>query len=671
MIDGGTKYFLSGYLTPPGPTAVFSVRHDHNLALWRHRAATVELVRLWEFERISGQKHHFWPLYTVERAMAFVAALLAEEGLTPDDISAFWGTPGLPGFRPVPVPPGAEGFPIHSLAHLFTGLMLDTQLFKQSQIIGLAIDAQPDYVQDSGPTQNWYAGCVARAGQITFTPVESPAPLFTAAQTMFGLEPGTLMALASAVTTEIEYDCAAAIADISLHGGVTPPWKAAFRLVRTIVEDAERQLLEVALDPSFTQVENLRSAVMKVVQRCSELIAIRNIEHMLELSGMNAADTYLSTTGGYALNCPTNTMLIEHFGFRGLLSPPCANDSGQGLGVGLLALYGTGVFDDADLLIADAYQGRDLVDVEDALAEFAPWVESVADFAPEQFAVDVTDGVVAWVNGRAEIGPRALGHRSLLADPRSSTAKDLLNTYKQRQWWRPVAPLVMAEHVGEWFSTDRNSPYMLEAVQVRPDVRDRVPAIVHLDGSARHQVLARDTDPLLHGALAAFRDATGVPILCNTSLNDKGEAIVDTAAETLTFCVRKGIRIAYLGGRRVKLRTTPQPAAEMPSGPRPRAVGYFRGQEADRDAIWADWLGRGFTVAGMYLLARTPGLRAEQAGSTPERVNMLAEYRSSVDPTFSALVENFGRTHGPGGSFTDPSTLTGAYGVVAVMRATG
>jgi predicted NodU family carbamoyl transferase len=102
--------------------------------------------------------------------------------------------------------------------------------------------------------------------------------------------------------------------------------------------------------------------------------------------------------------------------------------------------------------------------------------------------------------------------------------KDLLNEYKQRQWWRPVAPIVMAEYVGDWFAASRNSPYMLEAVQVLPAARDRVPAIVHLDGSARHQVLSQQSDPRLHKAIDAFRQATGVPILCNTSLNDKGEA---------------------------------------------------------------------------------------------------------------------------------------------------
>ncbi|MEU6775232.1 carbamoyltransferase C-terminal domain-containing protein [Streptomyces sp. NPDC046759] len=664
-----TEYFLSAYLTPPGPGAVFSVRHDQNVALWRREGSALSLVRVWELERVSGQKHHFWPLYTEKRATAFLDGLLAEEGLTLADITACWGTPGLPNDRPVAKPAGAEDFPVHSLAHLFSGVMRDTTLFREEQIIGLAIDALPDYAQESRPNRYWYAGCVAKAGRITFAPVESPGPLYTAAETVFGLEPGSLMALASASPTSIEFDTEAAIADVTFFGGsATQPWKQAHDLVRDIVAEAERQLEGRTLDPALSREDNLRSAVMKAVQRCCESIAVRNVERLLTTGGIRAEDTYLSTSGGYALNCPTNTLLMDRFGFKGLITPPCANDSGQGIGLGLLGLYGSGALETADLHIDSAYFGRDVTDTEDALAEFAPWIASVTDFSADRFVADVSDGAIAWVDGRAELGPRALGHRSLLGDPRSAKVKDLLNDIKRRQWWRPVAPVVMAEHAPRWFASDRESPYMLEAVQVRPEVRDLVPAIVHLDGSARHQTVTASANPALHRALDAFRAATGVPILCNTSLNDKGEAIVDTAAEALNLCVRKGIGVLYLCGRRVELRADPVPATPAPGGPRPRALEYFAGQEADRDALWQGWLDRGYTVEGMYHLSRSHGLRAEQEFSTPERVNMLAAYRAEVDPSFAGLVENFRRTHGPGGSFVDPSTLTGAFGVINPLR---
>lgn len=105
------EHFLSGYLTPPGPIAVLSARHDQNVALWRRTGRTVELVRVWEVERVSGQKHHHQPLYTPSRAEAFLNGLLATEGLDLSDISASWGTPSLPGHAEIPVPAGAEDFP--------------------------------------------------------------------------------------------------------------------------------------------------------------------------------------------------------------------------------------------------------------------------------------------------------------------------------------------------------------------------------------------------------------------------------------------------------------------------------------------------------------------------------------------------------------------------------
>ncbi|WP_051943824.1 carbamoyltransferase C-terminal domain-containing protein [Streptacidiphilus rugosus] len=672
MDTGATEYFLSCYLTPPGPGAVFSVRHDQNVALWEHRDGRVSLRRVWELERVSGQKHHFWPLYTPERAASFLGALLAEEGLRLQDISASWGTPGLPAAQPVPVPKGAEDFPLHSLAHLFSGVLRDTELFRTEQIVGLAIDALPDYVQEQRPNRYWYAGCVSRAGQLEFAPVESPGPLYTAAEALFGLEPGSLMALASACRTTVAFDAERAVKELTFYGGSsTQPWKEAFTLVREIVAETERQLEALpdsALDSALSREDNLRSAAMKVVQRCSELVAIRNVERLLEFGGVRADESYLATSGGYALNCPTNTLLMDRFGFRGLLTPPCANDSGQGIGLGLLGLHGAGLLDHAELRIDGAYYGRDITDLDEALTEFRPWIAEVSDFSPERFAEDVSDAVVAWADGPSELGPRALGHRSLLGDPRSLAVKDLLNDYKRRQWWRPVAPVVLAEHVGEWFASDRDSPYMLEAVQVRPEARERVPAVVHLDGSARHQVLSEQANPLLHRALTAFHAATGVPLLCNTSLNDKGEAIVDTAAETLTLCVRKGLKVAYISGRRIELRPEPVPPTAAPEGPRPRALEYFTGQEADRDALWQSWLDSGYTVEGMFLLARSHGLRAEQELSTPERVNLLAAYRAKVDPSFAGLVDSFVRTHGPGASFVSPSTLTGAFGVINPLR---
>lgn len=122
---------------------------------------------------------------------------------------------------------------------------------------------------------------------------------------------------------------------------------------------------------------------------------------------------------------------------------------------------------------------------------------------------------------------------------------------KRRQWWRPVAPLVLEEHLDDWFEDSHPSPYMLEAFTIRPDRRDLIPAVAHLDHSARVQTLSAAQNPRLYNLVQAFHQRTGVPILCNTSLNDNGEPIVDTIAEAINFCLRKRIPVAYLNGRRV------------------------------------------------------------------------------------------------------------------------
>ncbi|HZM75038.1 MAG TPA: carbamoyltransferase C-terminal domain-containing protein [Candidatus Limnocylindrales bacterium] len=650
----GQDYYLSCYLSPPGEFSVLAQRHDHSVALWRRSGRQVELVRLWEVERISGQKHHAWPLYTPRRAAAFLDWLLASEDLSLADVQQVWGTPGLPKYAPLTVAAGARQFPVHSLAHLFSGLLLDTELFKTETIIGMAVDGAPDTVLDEQSPEFWYAGCMSRRGDPVFAAVESPGPLYTAASTLFHLEPGSLMALASACRSTISFDIEAAVAALRLTGGRVTPWAQAFELIRSLIDQAERQLKNHQLDSGFTRAENVRSAVMKCVQQACDLIAIRNVELLCSMGSVRPQDAYLSMSGGFALNCPTNTMLLDRFKFRGLLTPPCANDSGQALGLGLLGFYGMGAFDDAALSVASAYYGMPLRDTDATLREFAPWIEGVSDFEPGQFVADISGAVVAWVDGPAEVGPRALGHRSLLGDPRCTKVKDLLNCYKQRQWWRPVAPIVLAEYTRDWFQQDRLSPFMLEAVQVRPQVRDKVPAIVHLDGSARHQTLTASADPLLYKAIDAFRAETGVPILCNTSLNDKGEPIANSAAEALTFCISKGIHIAYIEGRRVALREPVPPGGAAVSRPRTRAVELFTGQESARDDYWDCWHRRGYTDNGIFLLAWSPGIQANNPDHAPELINKLADYYLETDDDFASLANRFRDDVGPGAFFLKP-----------------
>jgi hypothetical protein len=235
-----------------------------------------------------------------------------------------------------------------------------------------------------------------------------------------------------------------------------------------------------------------------------------------------------------------------------------------------------------------------------------------------------------------------------------------LNAWKSRQWWRPVAPIVLEEHTGDWFDEPGPSPYMLQTAYVRPDKRHLVPAVVHLDDSARHQTLARDADPLLYRAIEAFRLRTGIPMLCNTSLNEKGEPIVDTAAQALSFAVRQGIAVAYIAGRRVRLRTGGRGQGPTAVRRYARRQELFAGQEPERDKIWDSWLGMGYNTTALVLLSRSPELR-DQELAAPAMVNQLADVAISRDEsgTLALAGEKYSRMFGPT-AFFDPDSQEGA-----------
>jgi hypothetical protein len=655
-----TKYFLSCYVSPPDSLSVLAPRHDQNIALWRSRDSRVELVRIWELERISGQKHHYWPLFTVDRYNRVLAELLATEGLSLEDVSSSWGTPGLPRHSPIRLPAGADDFPVHSLAHLYSGLLLDSEIFRNQTIIGMAVDGRPDFGLDQAGKKYWYTGCVSTKGEVNFAPVESPAPLYDAASTEFHAEPGTLMALASACPTTIDFDTDAAMRTMQLFGGRRIPLIDTLPFVHDVIRAAESQLSSIELDGRFTAEEHLQSAVMKVVQTACEIVMVRNIDRLLDSAAVDPHEAYLSLSGGFALNCPTNSFLLHRYGFKDLLIPPCANDSGQALGLGLLALHGTGLLPDGDFRLRTPFHGSQLTDVETALRDFDEFVEDVQPFTDTGFVDDICRGALVWADGAAEIGPRALGHRSILADPRFLRSKDQLNAWKSRQWWRPVAPIVLEEHTGEWFEESGPSPYMLQTAYIRECKREMVPAILHLDNSARHQTLARDADPRLYQAIEAFRQRTGIPMLCNTSLNEKGEPIVDTAAQALSFAIRKGIAVAYVGGRRVQLRTDARGQGPTATRRHARRRDLFAGQEQERDLIWDSWLKLGYNTTAMVLMSRSPELRNQEL-AMPAVVNQLADVAISRDEsgTLAHAADKYARMFGPASVF-DPDSQEGA-----------
>jgi len=271
------------------------------------------------------------------------------------------------------------------------------------------------------------------------------------------------------------------------------------------------------------------AALACTVQRRLEEVLIELAVWLHERTG----DSDLALAGGVALNCVANSRLWREGPFERVWVQPAAGDAGTALGAALQVAHELG---DAVQAMPTAALGRGWDD--DALAARL----ATADLAFEQ-PDDVADAVaealadnriVAWFQGRAEFGPRALGHRSLLADPRRRDNLEKLNDIKGREQFRPVAPMVLAERAGEIFDGGPlPSPFMLFTHRVREGWAERIPAVVHVDGTARIQTVDRNEEPLMARCLERFEQRTGVPVVVNTSLNTAGRPMVDEPRDAL------------------------------------------------------------------------------------------------------------------------------------------
>jgi carbamoyltransferase len=243
-------------------------------------------------------------------------------------------------------------------------------------------------------------------------------------------------------------------------------------------------------------------------------------------------ETRLTLAGGVALNCVANARLLREGPFPEIWVQPAAGDSGTALGAALQVAADAG---EPVRPMGSAALGRSWED--EALAG---WLDRAGvDYErPDDVALEVAealaaDGIVAWFQGRSEFGPRALGHRSLLADPRRAGNLERLNDVKGREQFRPVAPMVLEQHAQEIFTGRHPSPHMLFVHQVDASWRDRIPAVVHVDDTARVQTVDAVEEPLVARMLSAFHELTGVPVVVNTSLNTAGRPMVDDPRDAL------------------------------------------------------------------------------------------------------------------------------------------
>jgi carbamoyltransferase len=240
----------------------------------------------------------------------------------------------------------------------------------------------------------------------------------------------------------------------------------------------------------------------------------------------------LAMAGGVALNCVANSRLHREGPFDRIWVQPAAGDAGTALGGALQLAAAAG---EVAGPMPDASLGRGWTDQElAAWLQTAAWpYERPASIGTAVAAELAADRIVAWFQGRSEYGPRALGSRSLLAHPGRKENLDRLNAVKGREEFRPVAPMVLAEAAAEIFHGPLPSPYMLFVHSVDPAWRDRIPAVVHVDGTARAQTVDRASQPELARMLTEFRARTGLPVVVNTSLNTAGRPMVDDPRDAL------------------------------------------------------------------------------------------------------------------------------------------
>ena len=316
--------------------------------------------------------------------------------------------------------------------------------------------------------------------------------------------------------------------------------------------DVYRRARECRWPDDFDACANLAASVQQALEHGLHAV-VRELR-------ARSSSAHLCYAGGVALNSVANERIVRTGGFDDVFIFPAAEDSGVAVGAAYHGLWQLTGGHRPRRLANDAF-GRiyDEATVTQAIAA-AP---AVTVSRTTQRARDVTrllceGNIVGWFAGRSELGPRSLGQRSILCDPRRPDAKTVLNArVKHREGFRPFAPVVLREHVEAWFDVpaDRaDSPFMLRVWPFRAGCAERVPAVAHVDGTARVQTITRESHPELHDVVAAFAAETGVPMLLNTSFNVAGEPIVETPSDALWCLLGTGIDCCVFGDQIVYKR---------------------------------------------------------------------------------------------------------------------
>jgi carbamoyltransferase len=242
----------------------------------------------------------------------------------------------------------------------------------------------------------------------------------------------------------------------------------------------------------------------------------------------------LCLSGGSFLNCNANSKIVKNSKFKNFHHFPACGDDGTSVGSALYVAH--------HILDESRYEYK----TQDLCYTGREYQIQTPDY--EYIAKQLANGkIIGWFNGRSEFGPRALGNRSILADPRNFHNRELINhVVKNREWFRPFAPVVLEECYQEWFDFPIPSPYMLYTAQVKQP--EKIPAVTHVDGSARFQTVNQKSNLHYYNLIKTFGDMTGVPVLLNTSLNGNGEPILETEEEAREFFRSSHLDLMVING---------------------------------------------------------------------------------------------------------------------------
>lgn len=364
--------------------------------------------------------------------------------------------------------------------------------------------------------------------------------------------------------------------------------------------------------------QDLAAAVQATIERAT----LHLLRHYRQTTGLRQ----LCLAGGVALNSSMVGAIARAGLFDGVFVQPAAHDAGCALGAALHVHHQLAP-DVPFLPLTDVYLGRDLPDARAIADQLSGWTDCVEVIRLPDAAIAaaglLADGaVIGWVQGRAEFGPRALGNRSILADPRPAANKDRINELvKQRESYRPFAPAVLEEHADAFFEMPRGTygAYMTFTVPVRHEVRSVLGAVTHVDGTARVQTVSRTTNPRFWSLIEAFRARTGVPVLLNTSFNHSVEPIVDSIDDAVTCLLTTGLTHLVVGDYLVTRGPMSADRVWRLVPCLPEHVRVVHAREADTDGHAVDvyrcertaspLLRRRLSPAAYQLLARVDGVR--------------------------------------------------------------